>query len=214
MGKNSQEPDTSDFLKNREYWIEFYKNNEVTKGESNFAGFVDSYISSIGGVKNILDIGCGNGRDSEFFAKYYNVTGIDISPPINIGSKVNYIKSNFADFNFKSFDVYYMRFFVHAIAELELDNLLSLVYNSMVKNSHLFIETRSIKGIGSGDKLETNFKSSIGEQHYRIHYSLNYLSKKIESLGIDIVYRLESTGLAKFKNDDPYVIRLVCIKNH
>ena len=47
------------------YWDTYYKNNKKIK-ESSFARFV---IKKIDKNSKIIDIGCGNGRDSFFFSK-------------------------------------------------------------------------------------------------------------------------------------------------
>ncbi len=56
-----------------EYWNKFYDKKIINK-ESTFAKFTYKKIKKQKG--KILDIGCGNGRDSFFFnQKGYNVTG-------------------------------------------------------------------------------------------------------------------------------------------
>ena len=103
------------------YWNTYYKNNKKIK-ESSFARFA---IKKIDKNSKIIDIGCGNGRDSFFFSKNnLNVTAIDISKN---AIKNNSLKSNknlkFLKFDIgkntmsKKFDVIYCRFFVHAISE-------------------------------------------------------------------------------------------------
>ena len=59
------------------YWNQFYKKESI-RHESTFARFTLKKIN----IKKsrVLDIGCGNGRDSYFFNKKgFKVTGIDIS---------------------------------------------------------------------------------------------------------------------------------------
>lgn len=198
-------------LKNKHYWEDFYKNNEVPLENSSFSSFVDSYILDNKKIESILDIGCGNGRDSEYFSKKYNVAGIDLNPPVR-NSSVKYLKKSVIDEIEEKYDVYYMRFIVHSITEIELDILLNNILNKMYDHSLIFIETRSIKGIGEGDKFESNFKSSIGENHFRLHYSIYYLTNKIKNIGFDIIYETEDNNLAIFKDDNPYVIRIICKK--
>ena len=60
------------------YWNSYY-NKKIKFKESSFARFVFKFISG-SKKKKLIDIGCGNGRDSIFFSKKgYTVTGIDIS---------------------------------------------------------------------------------------------------------------------------------------
>ena len=60
------------------YWNNFYGDKKKF-GESSFARFVLKKIKNKKNFK-IIDIGCGNGRDSFFFSKKkFNVTGVDIS---------------------------------------------------------------------------------------------------------------------------------------
>jgi len=81
----------------------------------------------------------------------------------------------------------------------------------MKENSYIFIETRSSRGITKEEKKETNFKSSIGDAHFRMLYSLKYLVKKFDAF--NIIYSRESSGLAPFRGDDPYIIRMILGKN-
>ena len=193
---------------NGNYWKDFYKKKKLTFKNSEFSNFVLDFISKREDIKTILDIGCGNGRDSEYFSDYYKVTGIDLNIPTK-ESKVDYIQKSIIDID-DCYDVYYSRFLVHSISEIELDIMLKNIINKMSSNSLLFIETRSIKGIGEGDKLQANFKSSIGDTHFRILYSMDYLKNKLISIGFSIDYEIEDNDLAIYKDENPYIIRLVC----
>jgi len=54
-------------IKNKYYWNTFYKNFLINK-ESSFARFVYKKIKTKK-VNKLLDVGCGNGRDTFFFLK-------------------------------------------------------------------------------------------------------------------------------------------------
>ena len=47
--------------------------------------------------------------------------------------------------------------------------------------SILVAETRSTKGVTNEAKSKTFFKSSIGKEHFRMLYSLEYLFNKLSS---------------------------------
>ena len=49
--------------------------------------------------------------------------------------------------------------------------------------------------------------------HYRRYLDYEETIKKIEDLGLTIVYKIESQGLAIYKDDDPMLIRIVAKKD-
>jgi len=191
---------------NKEYWDNFYNKNKVTTIESNFAKYVLTYINDNNIDGKLIDIACGNGRDSIFF--YNNkidTTGIDLSIEID-NSPFNFKKGNLLDFDYSDYDLFYLRFVVHALKEEEFDiliNKLSCLSNKLL----VFIETRSSKDITDEDKSETFFKSSIGEEHFRLLYSKKYLDNKL-SKKFNILESSEGK-YSKFGSDDPYCIRYI-----
>ncbi|MBC9813782.1 class I SAM-dependent methyltransferase [Crocinitomicaceae bacterium CZZ-1] len=191
---------------NKNYWDNFYKLNIAPKEESNYARFVlDAITQNDQKNKKLIDIACGNGRDTFFFLNNgISATGIDISVTPDSDEQI-FIKNDITTFDYEGYELMYMRFIVHALREEELDRLIL----QMLKNSKpftLFIETRSSKGITDEAKSETFFKSSIGEEHFRMLYSKEYLIDKF-STHFDIVFVEENTGFSVYKEDDPVCIR-------
>ena len=157
------------------YWNRYY-NNEVKFKESSFARFVSRYIGR-SKKKKIIDIGCGNGRDSIFFCKKgYVVTGIDIS---KIDIKKNSILKNknlfFLNFDIendttsKKFDIIYSRFFIHALTNKGEKKFIELVNKIKTKNTLVFLEFRNSK-----DEIFNKLKDrkhnkfvNFGKGHYR-----------------------------------------------
>jgi 2-polyprenyl-3-methyl-5-hydroxy-6-metoxy-1,4-benzoquinol methylase len=73
------------------YWNKFYKKKSIIS-ESTFAKF--TYKKILNKKVKLLDIGCGNGRDSYFFNKKgFHVTGIDISQKAIQKNSKNKIKN-------------------------------------------------------------------------------------------------------------------------
>lgn len=198
---------------NKEYWENFYKLNIAPDTESDFARFVNNYIEAekkkVEGVK-LIDVACGNGRDSFFFAKKgIDTTGIDISVAPN-AEYPSFERADILDYDYNGYNLIYMRFIVHALKESELDSLLKRI--SLIKNEvTIFIETRSSKGVTDERKSETFFKSSIGEKHFRMLYSEPYLTRKLEAY-FTIEQVVEDTGLSIYKGEDPVCIRYVLTK--
>lgn len=192
------------------YWDSFYQNESPPSSPSSFSEYILPYVKDT--HKTLLDIGCGNGRDSLFFKNNgFDVISIDSSKSPNfLGDSNNFFKVNINDINFKV-DIYYARFFIHAIKENTLDSFIENLYKLMSKKSKFIFETRSTKGITNLEKKETNFKSSIGEKHFRMLYSINYLRNKLEKK-FKIDHLIEINNVTKYKNDNPYVIRGIVTK--
>ena len=63
-------------MNNLSYWNKFYKNFSLEE-ETSFANFIAKKVQP---NKKLLDIGCGNGRDTIFFKKnFLKAVGIDNS---------------------------------------------------------------------------------------------------------------------------------------
>jgi len=187
---------------NKDYWEKFYENFSVSN-ESHFANYVNNKIPP---KSKIIDIACGNGRDTLFFEKQnHNVIGMDNVNQQNFLGK-NFLKMDALNFKLKA-DVFYCRFFVHTISENNLDKFI-LNMKDIIENGMLFIETRSTTGYSENEKIKTFFKSSIGEEHFRMLYSKEYLRKKF-SREFEIIECIESNKFAEFKGESPFVLRFV-----
>jgi len=195
------------------YWQNFYKKYSVTDAPTDFAKFtldlIPQYIKKPFSQISLVDIACGNARDTIFFRNAgIEALGIDL---FSNSTDLPYVsKKNAMDLKVKN-DVYYLRFFLHAIKEEEADRVLMNLSKIMGENSLIFIETRSSKGFSEDEKIETHFASPIGEKHYRMLYSSEYLKRKFGK-NFNILLLEERQGLAVFENEDPFVIRLIMKK--
>jgi SAM-dependent methyltransferase len=204
-------------MKNKKYWDDFYsleKNLINLYKKSNFAEFVFQFLKQkkIEFKKHrLLDVACGNGRDSFYFAQQgLIVTGIDLSANINSDS-IDFYQSNLFEFDFSNFESIYLRFVIHSLTENEFDILIEKLKKECKNGSLIFIETRSSKQFNNEDSLETFFSSSEGTNHYRNLYSMNFLKSKLKNK-FNLIYFKESKGLAIHKEEDPWIIRLI-LKN-
>ena len=188
-----------------EYWKEAYNTIQVPKQPSAFANEIISKLPNRD--LSIVDLGCGNGRDVKFFETYYStVHGMDaIKHKDYLGDIDNLLLSNISNISIQA-DIYYARFFVHAIQELDLDMLVKYISS---KGGYFCIETRSSRDITDEPKSITNFISSIGEAHFRVLYSLEYLKHKLEDR-FEFLYTHEGINLAKFESENPQIIRIIC----
>ena len=204
------------------YWNEFYKVNPPdSMKESLFAKFVSNYVET---GKNLVDIGCGNGRDSIFFNKIgLNVLGIDSSNFVietlkKFSSKsLSFINGNFINEKSvyeKIFDYYYSRFTLHAIEETGENEFINNVYRSLNTNGKFFIEVRSVhdEKFGKGKKVARN--AYIFDGHYRRFIVMEELLLKLIKTGFSIKYAEEETGFAPFGKEDSPIIRIIALKSN
>jgi len=188
---------------NKGYWSYYYDKYQSPTDPSDFAQFVNSIIKT---NSKIIDIGCGNGRDTQFFEQNdHNVVGVDnIEVPNFLGK--NLIKCDATNLNVFG-DVYYCRFFLHTLSESDCDVFLKRM-SLIIGDGRIFIETRSSD---TNSRKKVKFKSPIGENHYRMLYSIDYLDFKFSKY-FKVEFISESTEFAVYENEKPLVIRSILKK--
>ena len=192
------------------YWNNFYKSFKVNK-PSKFAIFCLRYLKP---KTSIIDLGCGNGRDSIFFSKKgFTVVGVDksnIIKNIPIDVSLNFIQGDFTKLNNSSFDNVYSRFSLHSISKKEELRVLKWVYCN-IKKGVFCIEVRSINDslYGKGHKVE---KDAFIYTHYRRFIRKNELERRLKRIGFEIIYSKEDINFAPYKNENPKIIRIICLK--
>jgi hypothetical protein len=200
-----EQTNKNNIMNNKIYWDDFYKKNIAPVEPSDFAKFTLSVIRNRKS-NYLLDIACGNGRDSSYFiSNNIQTDSIDLACLSN--SEINFIQSDMLTFDYSKYNILYLRFVFHTIVESDLDALLNRIKDTS-NGCLIFIETRSTKGVTDAEKSETFFKSSIGDVHYRMLYSLEYLTKKL-SEKFKILMSIESSDLAEYNGDNPYCIRYI-----
>ena len=202
------------------YWDEYYKKDAAPSFPSPFAEYVANKLST---KQNILEIGCGNGRDSKYFSsKGHHVTGLDKSAEAielckNLYSSDEPIKffygtiTDIAKINKKKFDLIYSRFVIHAMSLNEELEMLKISYKLLKKNGKLFIECRSTNDpLSQKGEILSHTERVFG--HYRRFIILDEFIQRLVQVGFKVVEAIENIGLAKFGEEDPMVIRVQAIK--
>jgi len=121
------------------HWDYYYSNNLAPKPPSDFAKFAMDYMHP---QKMLIDLGCGNGRDSAYFCKCgLKVTAIDLSKgAIASFDKAMPIFAVCDDFVTTKalacveYDYCYARWSIHAINQAQQDELIPNVYFSLKKD--------------------------------------------------------------------------------
>lgn len=191
------------------HWDEFYS-GRYDFPPSQFAAFV---AGELDGRCRIVDLGCGNGRDSQFFASLgHDVVGVDRSTVAiqrdsaeNRFGNLTYLAADAGELELGSLEAsqlplcVYARFFWHAIDEDTEDRLLARLARDMPPGSRLFLEYRTLKD-ASTEKL-------FGE-HYRRYVDHRALTGRLVEAGLMIDYEVEGRGMAKYRSEDPWIGRV------
>lgn len=211
--------------RDEEYWDKYYmsediKNTFMIKPSLFAQSMLRKYMED---GKDLIELGCGNGRDSIYFAENgLNVIGIDASQvAIKKLQDTKHLDScTFICDDFVSTeaiyqiqnDYCYSRFTLHAINEQQETQVLLKIYHMLKEKGYLFIEARSIHDgkYGFGKKVEKN--AFIYDGHYRRYIDLTELSEKLKQIGFVIIEQEESDQFAPKKGENAVCIRVIAQK--
>jgi SAM-dependent methyltransferase len=200
------------------FWENYYSNHQIPTDESFFARFVIPFLNE---GDTLFEIGCGNGRDSVFFAKQ----GMKVTAFDQCEKEVGFLNDEFSDLKdllFKAGDFtnlgeqgkvknIYSRFSLHSVALEKEINTLNWASRSLEENGLFFIEVRSVFDELCGEGTEVA-KNSYVTDHYRRFLEIEPFAQRLEEAGFKILYKLQSKGLAPYKTEDPVVIRIIAQK--
>lgn len=208
---------SEDFKRDTEYWNDYYKTNPNINYPSLFAQYITKFLVK---SKNILELGCGNGRDSVYFLQLgLNVTAIDASDAVIEQLKQENKEENACficdDFVSSStiysgqYDYVYSRFTLHAINKEQEIEVLNNVHKVLKDGGDFFIEVRSVNDELYGRGREVAPDSYVYDGHFRRFIRIEELTKELEQIGFTVVSAEEQRGFAPYKDSDPPVIRII-----
>ena len=193
------------------YWDSFYSAESPPASPSQFAAFVLGET-----LGDVIDLGCGNGRDSIFFANHgRRVLCVDGSREaltrIEEGIGLPTLHCNFenpkfvesllpAISHFEHERVFYARFLLHALAPSARKNLMGSLRHLLRKGDVACFEYRT-----SVD----DFLPKQTEDHYRKGLSSREIMDLVALSGASPAYLVEGFGMAKYGVDDAHVGRLL-----
>jgi SAM-dependent methyltransferase len=206
----------------KEFWDTFYKRRNIPEYPSQFA---ISLMPELKPCSSILDIGCGNGRDSLFFSSQgHHVVGGDGSKTglsvasenaeahglgatflhVNIYEPGSYNK--FIEHHRECFDAIYARFFIHAIDISGEISFWRIAKSCLNRAGKIYIEARTVNDPFRVTGKKISETESISG-HYRRFIEPGLLVKNAEEAGFSLVYMVVGQGMAKFREEDPEVVR-------
>lgn len=204
---------------NTAYWNQYYKNDVCSRLPSPFAQYVAILVEP---GRQLLELGCGNGRDAVYLAgQGLRVTALDISPvaieqlQAQAVPGAEFICADFVNSDIHTpgaYDYAYSRFTLHSINQNQEQLLLQRVFTGLRPGGKLFVEVRSVHDplFGKGRQVERN--AWFYDNHYRRFIVLAELVAELERNGFLVEYAEEQRGFAPYGNDDPPVIRVVAVK--
>ena len=209
----------------RYHWTAFYGTTRTTIPSP----FAASVAVELPDTCAIVDLGCGNGRDSFFFSQLgHSVLGLDlaneviegnrararteelgprfertdISQPIDLSSVLStFLNEAQADSSTWSLPVaIYARFLLHAITEDQERTLLETLSRHVTSGTPCYFEFRTEK--------DANTHKQFGEHYRRYINAERFVESATAGGSFECDYKMEGRGMAKFRNEDPYVARV------
>ncbi len=210
--------------KTKNFWDSFYeeRDNQEIVDASSFAQFVCEFIKT---DSLVIDMGCGNGRDSRYLNLFNEVVGVDQSDVavefcrtqrrsitetnkalnfrvllIEDESICQIFKTEFIKSEKKNVFVY-ARFFLHAIDETQYEKFWDFV---QCLNRDCSVSV--------GVEFRTNEDEENLKQfpdHFRRYLDPIAVVADAESRGFRVREIRQGYGFAKYKNEDPHLARII-----
>ena len=199
------------------HWDDYYAARGAPSVPSQFCVFIANEFPQ---ATTIVEAGCGNGRDSAAFASFgYDLIAFDGSREAIAACEArNLPNAQFLHGEAGSAEtwqaiaraipdeaaqlVIYARFFLHAIDEDTETAMLEQMRPLLDREgAHLCIECRTSRDLGG---------SKVTPDHYRRFIVPAQLHARLGRLGLEVVYAAEGYGMAKYKDDDAHVLRVIC----
>ena len=141
-----------------DHWSSLYASSAAPQEPSAFAVHVADELAP-GNGKRVLDVGCGNGRDSIHFAAHgFEVVGYDptveaieaaerlVSSHTLSQRPTFLVTDSMVDAPATNIDIVYMRFVLHAIQKVTSERVVSAVSKTLRRGGRIFVEVRSDPG--------------------------------------------------------------------
>ena len=209
---------------NKDYWNSFYASFQGHTPSQ----FCVSVITDLAPGSVIVELGSGNGRDAHYFASQGFITvALDLSSA-GISSCKDYAQSNgihhafFFQGDLTDKDtiqkvvnearsrsasgsvVFYSRFVMHSIDDEQQERFLNGLAKCVEQDDTAYFEFRS--------KEDADL-----DKHYGGHFRRYIDTKSFEQALVSIAnltpeYSITGQGMAKFKEEDPFVSRIIAKK--
>jgi SAM-dependent methyltransferase len=177
-------------------------------------------------IRAVIDLGCGDGRDTCFVAQGRPVLGVDYSSaavekaraarPRQRFHQVDFIRGDVRDTERLLADTreflaaadgpvaIYARFFVHAIDDEAEAAFLAFCQRGLRPRSRLLLEFRTT--------LDQVLPKTFADR-YRRFVEPALLVERMRARGFELVHHQEGRGYARYRDEDPHIARMVFVKS-
>ena len=207
--------------KNLRYWGDFYRSRRSERVPTTPTPFATWVADRLDERQHVLDVGCGNGRDSVLFAERgHRVTGLDgtilarrltrrlaAQHAVRVGAKELNLNDLFSTLTsgarlarLERPPQIYARFLLDAVEADTRSNFFRWAQMIQRRGGLTFLEFRTWQG---------TVRARAFPFHYRTLLDPGRVVAEIERYGGTVVHREEGRGLAAFENEDPRICRLV-----
>ena len=206
----------------KNYWKNIYSKQSEGEQPSLFARSIADTLFIEG--KQLIELGCGNGRDAIFFANA-NARVMAIDQCENIIEMLNLRFQKIDNLQFKcldftclddnsNYDIVYSRFTLHSISKAQEERVLQWAYHNLNPNGKLCIEVRGQKNeiFQVGTPVDGEPDAFIFNDHYRRFIHFESFCEKLKSLGFGLDYAKEDKGFAPYNGTDETYIRVIASK--
>ncbi len=212
------------------FWQAFYARHTLRHEASPFAKWCLSHYLSP--EHRLLELGCGNGRDSFTFLKsgigVLAVDGCEVAISDNRSrlsaipgeTDALFVKQDLSQIEQlrgacrawfeppRKINAIYSRFFLHAIPAEAEKNILAFCKKHLPTGGIMLHEFRTTRDplMQKGRALSANERWT---DHYRRFIDASHFRAQLTAQGWEILHFVESDGLAVFGDEDPVVARIV-----
>lgn len=209
---------------NKAYWDSFYENF----GRRTPSQFCVSVVTDLEAGSSIVELGSGNGRDSFFFAEqgyrtvamdasktaidqceeYARARGItyscflhgDITKKDDVANAVSTGRAQSARGNV----TFYSRFVMHSLDDSQQTNFLAALGACSETGDAVYFEFRA--------QEDASLEKHYGGHYRRYVDTHRFISELADVAGFQAIYSLTGQGMARFKEEDPVVSRVIATK--
>ncbi len=202
------------------YWNEVYV---AKKGvPCNPSDFAQSILPAIDTSHTLVELGCGNGRDSFYFARNdIKTIALDLSAKaieLNSSSCHDNITFQVADFTalengqFENIGNVYSRFTLHSVDHKSYLRTIDWCTNNLLPGSGmLFLEARTINDPLYGQGTNVG-KDEFVTTHYRRFAHIKDVMNDLKERGFHVIHASENFTDSWYKDDHAVVYRITAKK--